>query len=333
MTVKTKLPGVFASIVAIMVSAQSGAAALPGRAPATPTATGISVPFFGVFAPHGSLKALPAITAAAGARPTVWSVFVKLDSKFAVSDIHALTAARLTPFITLEPWSWRSAGVRQPRFTLASIIKGAHDPAIRHLAQVIRSGGAKVYLRFAHEMNGRWYPWAESVNGNRPGEYVKAWRHVHNLVNAIAPGKVAWVWSPNIVGAHSRTPLRGLYPGDRYVDYLGVSCYGHSGTASSTCAPTLQQLTRLSRRPIILAEMGADGRGQAAWIASLPTLFRTYRQTVGFIYFNTTPASGASGHYQFTDSRRSVSAFRPMVKTVKKLRVLGGAPLPAVRTA
>ena len=30
-------------------------------------------------------------------------------------------------------------------------------------------------------MNGWWWPWSEQLNGNNPGEFVAAWRHVHDI--------------------------------------------------------------------------------------------------------------------------------------------------------
>ena len=52
-----------------------------------------------------------------------------------------------------------------------------------------------VLLRFAQEMNGRWYPWSESTNGNHRGEFVRAWRHVHAIFDRA--GSVALQPPPN----------------------------------------------------------------------------------------------------------------------------------------
>ena len=38
-----------------------------------------------------------------------------------------------------------------------------------------------LYLRFAHEMNGGWFPWGVGTNGNGPADYVAAWRHIHDI--------------------------------------------------------------------------------------------------------------------------------------------------------
>ena len=47
-------------------------------------------------------------------------------------------------------------------------------------------------------MNGSWFPWSEGVNGNRAGEYVAAWRHVHDIFTAVGATNVTWVWCPNV---------------------------------------------------------------------------------------------------------------------------------------
>src|SRR5205807_106268 len=93
---------------------------------------------------------------------------------------RAVSRRGSVPEITWEPWdSW--AGVRQPRYTLASIIAGRHDAYIRRSARALRAYGKPVLLRFAQEMNGTWYPWAERANGNRPGQFATAWRHVWRI--------------------------------------------------------------------------------------------------------------------------------------------------------
>jgi beta-mannanase len=42
-------------------------------------------------------------------------------------------------------------------------------------------------------MNGDWYPWGKGINGNQLGQYVQAWRHVHDIFAAIHADNVLWV--------------------------------------------------------------------------------------------------------------------------------------------
>ncbi len=80
-------------------------------------------------------------------------------------------------------------------------------------------------MRFNWEMNGRWFPWSEGVNGNKSGEYVTAWRHVHDIFTAVGANKVTWVWCPNIDPNRIFLDLASQYPGDEYVDWTCLDGY------------------------------------------------------------------------------------------------------------
>ena len=75
----------------------------------------------------------------------------------------------------------------------------------------------------------RSYPWALGVNGNTAAEYVAAWKHVHAIFVRNGATNVRWVWNPNTMGATTAAtylPLYwSLYPGDEYVDWLGLDIY------------------------------------------------------------------------------------------------------------
>lgn len=106
------------------------------------------------------------------------------------------------PLLTWEPTT--PAGRTDPPFTLASILDGTYDAYIRSYAQGIRQLGLPVVVRLAHEMNAYWYPWSEirafddtPINGNRRGEYVDMWRHVHDIFQAEGANDLTvWLWAP-----------------------------------------------------------------------------------------------------------------------------------------
>jgi hypothetical protein len=272
-------------------------------------------PFFGLAVPQADLATVPGLATAVGEHPTVFSLFVKLDSPLTVAKFTNVVKAGMTPFVTLEPWSYKSQGAVQPNYTLKSIYSGAHDAELTHIAGLLAQVRAPVYLRFGHEMNAWWYPWAESVNGNRPGDYVKAWTHVHQVMLAAGATNLRWVWSPNIAVGTRTTPLAGLMPPASTFDYAGISCYAHSGTAASTCGATLTQLEALTGKPLLLSEIGADGTSKASWIASLAPLLKAHPRLAGFVWFNTTPqTTGASGYYRFDDTPADLAAFRAMLR-------------------
>jgi beta-mannanase len=99
-------------------------------------------------------------------------------------------------------FSWQpqnsSLGTTQS-FTLANIMNGVYDPYITNWATAARNWGHPFFLRLAHEMNGNWYPWCAGVNGNTASQYVKMWRHVHDLFTGVGATNVTWVWCVNTV--------------------------------------------------------------------------------------------------------------------------------------
>jgi beta-mannanase len=213
-----------------------------------------------------------------------------------LAQLRAIGRRGSIPEISWEPWDY-TVGLRhpQPAYTLASIITGQHDAYIRAWAGMLRSYGQPVLLRFAQEMNGSWYPWSEGVNGNTPGQFVAAWRHVHDVFSAEHVTNVKWVWSP--VARFGLGLNVSEYPGDAYVDVLGLSGF-NGGTAlpwtgwrsfSSLFDGALASLARISPgKPIQISEVGSAEAGgdKAAWIKSMFSDVRAHPQIKSLVWFD-----------------------------------------------
>jgi hypothetical protein len=196
-----------------------------------------------------------------------------------LAQLRAVSGRGSLPEITWEPWDY-TVGLRraQPEYTLASIIAGRHDALIRSWARELSAYGKPVLLRLAQEMNGDWYPWGEGINGNQPGQYVQAWRHVHDIFAAMRANNVLWVWSP--VARFGVALNTSEYPGDAYVNIVGLSGF-NGGSAlpwtgwrsfASIFDGSLLTLHRLApSKPSQISEVStaAAGGSNAAWIADM----------------------------------------------------------------
>jgi hypothetical protein len=193
---------------------------------------------------------------------------------FNARQARAVAARGSVPEITWEPWD-AFGEVEQPDFRLARIIAGDHDDYIRRWAREIADYGDPVRIRFAQEMNGRWYPWCERANGNRRGEFVRAWRHVHAIFAAEGATNVVWVWAP--VAGSVRA---GLFPGADQVDVVGVSGFNGGSilfrrewrSFARAFGPTLDFVHALDpAAPVELAEIASTevGGSKAAWISGM----------------------------------------------------------------
>ncbi|GAW91654.1 copper amine oxidase domain-containing protein [Calderihabitans maritimus] len=90
------------------------------------------------------------------------------------------------------------------------------DEYLRTFARRLRETEVPVFLRFASEMNGAW----TAYTGD-PEKYVEKWRLVHDVMEEEAPN-VIMVWT---VFTFPQSNILDYYPGDDYVDWVGVNIY------------------------------------------------------------------------------------------------------------
>jgi mannan endo-1,4-beta-mannosidase len=207
--------------------------------------------------------------------------------------------------IPLYSWATEGNGEpnAQPDFQLADIVAGKFDGYIRRWAEAAKAWGHPFFLRFDWEMNGTWFPWAEGVDGNQTGEYVTAWRHVHQIFSEVGATNASWVWCPYVNPNGNLQSAATLYPGDAYVDWTCLDGYNRGTTASPTApyrsfdylfGPTYREITGTvaPSKPMLLAEVAASEHGgsKARWIeemfAELPTSYPQVRGLLWFDYYD-----------------------------------------------
>ena len=237
---------------------------------------------------------LDQFAAVAGRRPGLVNVFRGFDTGFDAEVADTIWRRGAIPMFTWEPWD-PAGGPAQPRYRLSRIASGEFDGYVANWAEAARAWGRPLLLRFAPEMNGDWTPWSAGVNGNSAADYVRAWRRVHAIFGEVGAGNVAWVWSPNVVFPGS-SPLRSVFPGAAYVDWIGVDGYNwgrtragqHWRSFGEIFGPTLRQVRALARKPLMIsevasAEMGGD---KAAWIRDFFASIERSPDILGFVWFN-----------------------------------------------
>ncbi len=182
----------------------------------------------------------------------------------------------------------------QSAYQLADVLAGRHDSYIRAWATAARNWGHPFFLRFNWEMNGRWFPWSEGVNGNQPGEYVAAWRHVHDLFTSVGATNTTWVWCPNIDPGRRMQPFAELYPGDDYVDWTCLDGYNWNTPRRSFAELFRTSYDEISEtiapgKPMIIGETGSTeaGGSKAQWITDMfQSLATTFPKVRGLQWFN-----------------------------------------------
>ena len=317
---RAAVAGVVASLVVLSGCTASSAAQDPSGTTVTDPAGPAHPLDWGVFLPDDNApsSALPTVEAMAAAAPENVLRFAAIDQPVPLTELTSITNAGAVPVLTLEPWL-PDAGVDQPEYSLARIAAGDHDAALQRWAAGLAAWNQPLLLRFAHEMNSTWYPWAIGVNGNTAADYLAAWRHVHDVFRNAGADQVSFVWAPNVPYADQSVGLADVFPGPEVVDVLGIDGYnwgdgdGHVWQSpAEVLGAGLHQLRALpGDRPILVTETASAegpraGTDKAEWINSLVDYLVSADRVTGFIWFQ----AQKERDWRFNSTEQSQAAFR-----------------------
>ncbi len=242
-----------------------------------------------------------------------WGAPWKMYGKYLPFQTSYFSTVRERGSIPLVDWGSfeLGKGINQPDFQLRDVYNGNHDGFIREWARAAKAWGHPFFLRFNWEMNGDWqFTWSEKLNGNAPGDYIKMWRHVHDIFEREGAHNVTWVWCPNI-SSDSTTPLNAVYPGDNYVDWTCLDGYNKYPTwlefnqvfaadNINWLHNSYREITKLaSNKPLMIGETASleandGGEKKAAWIRAallkhLPERFPKIKAIVWFSWNDRDP--------------------------------------------
>ena len=148
---------------------------------------------------------------------------------------------------------------------LADIAVGAYDANIRRLAKFFKSINNPVYLRIGYEFDGVW-----NAGYEKTSSYISAYRRIVDVLREEAVTNVTFVWqasaSPvdDVIEGYSEN-IQAWYPGDGYVDWVGLSWFL---LADERPKPVLTQrqlanevmhFARVKNKPVMIAESTPQG--------------------------------------------------------------------------
>jgi len=223
------------------------------------------------------------------------------ESDFPLRAASTIDRLGSIPMITWEPWVKDFDPALRPNLpppaereyaSLASIARGDYDFYITRWAASAAQYRKPLFLRFAHEMNDPYrYPWGPQ-NGNRPDDFIAAWKHVHLVFQKMNATNVLWVWSPHI----SMPWFEYYYPGDEWVDWIGTGVLNYGDTAPWSRWWTFHQIIEKAypallklHKPIMITEFGSvtSGGDAAKWYEqALRDAQEKYGAIRSIIFFN-----------------------------------------------
>lgn len=210
-------------------------------------------------------------------------------TSLADAEIYAKERGR-SLLITIEPWTWSEDWRVEPAALKNRIMSGAYDANMDAICQIAGAMEVPVTIRWAHEMEdktGR-FTWANW----QPDDYVAAYRRMVDLCRSTAP-QASFMWSPK-----GEEGLQAYYPGDEYVDVIGLSIfgleqwdldkYGRERSFAEVLKPAYDRVVPFNK-PIVVAELGVVG-GQVYvnnWMAeSRDGALPEFPELTSVVYFN-----------------------------------------------
>lgn len=256
----------------LLAMASTSQAAPPGETP------------FGIYDPPGDFTNDPEVE--------IEHIFLPWEDVFLPSlfeaDQYALERERAL-LVTIEPWTWSNSPRNTPERLQRGLATGEYDRYMREICRVLGQLESPITVRWAQEMDDPSSPfiWA----GWDPDTYIEAYRRMIDLCRSEAP-EIQAMWSPL-----GRESMHHFYPGDAYVDLVGLSVFGLEPWEVSVLgapqsfvdilAPRYER-ARQFNKPIIVAELGFAGSGDYVrnWQNAVRQSFEAFPDLVGVVYFN-----------------------------------------------
>jgi hypothetical protein len=198
--------------------------------------------------------------------------------------------------------------------THTSIVSGAHDAELKAWADAARATNIPIGLDYDPEMNSA-HPWGGRYDGGKrtnaygdphwpdgPELFRDAFRHIVTIFRQEGATNVTFFFHPNTVygyfeGSYEEPyeHYRWYYPGDDYVDWIGLSVYGEKVLPDGSHASFEQklqtfhspdtpgsyaELTALTSKPLALNELGLykmTDQQKAAWAQDASAVMQSGR--------------------------------------------------------
>lgn len=159
--------------------------------------------------------------------------------EFPLGSLDAIWKNGAIPCVTWEPMYNKNG--KEIAVYYKQLLHGDYDHYISQFASQARSWGRPFLIRFAHEMNIKRYHWGTPENEygpESPDIYKKMYRHVVDLFRQAGAHNVLWVFCPNAESvpnissdpSYSWNVISRYYPGDSYVDIIGIDGYNWGTT-------------------------------------------------------------------------------------------------------
>ncbi len=155
-------------------------------------------------------------------------------NNFPLESLESIWNNGSVPCITWEPMFYENGN--EIMIPYHQIIEGKYDDYLRSFAKKAKLWNKPFIIRFAHEMNIQRYHWGTEkagYNSKSPTIYKKMFQYVVSFFKQHKVNNILWAFCPNAESVPNTSydadatwnKIINYYPGDRYVDILGMDGY------------------------------------------------------------------------------------------------------------
>lgn len=267
---------------------------------------------FGVYDPENSLEKSKLIK-----YEMLYISWLDFQPSLLAKKLQNIRDTKRVPVLTIEPWA------KNEQTLLADICAGKYDTELNSIGKLAVNFGDTLWISWGHEMDQdltKRYPWS----GKSPQEFVAAYTYVYNYFMTTTKGKAKWIWAPV-----AKSGSMSYYPGDKYVDVIGLPVYAfpewensYNGFIKSFEETFNEKINHLKgiHKPIFLTEFGVSGTSdfKSFWIRQAFLSFKKYESLQAVFFFQAKETPGVWGtNISAPDWQLPISMVESMVNWAK----------------
>lgn len=180
------------------------------------------------------------------------------------------------------------------------MLDGKYDYVLQEMASILKTAKIPIMLRINNEMNGDWVTYCSHHQGKDPRIYIMCYRYIHDFFEKEGVDNVLYVFNPNNKSFpdFSFNNYISYYPGDEYVDIIGLTAYNTGTYYYGEKWHTFEQLyddlyneyAQRFEQPFIITEFSSSNTGgdKLLWFEDMMTKMSKYPKIKYAVLWNGT---------------------------------------------
>ena len=247
------------------------------------------------------------------------------NKRLPIEEIN--NAAKLGKIVQLSPQTMNTV---PGEIDIYEILDGKYDEYLTEYAKDIKSLKTPILFRINNEMNGDWCGYSAYHYAKDAELYRESWRYIYKIFKDNGVNNVLWVWNPNHKSFPNFSWNNALlyYPGDEFVDIVGLTAYNTGNYYESEEWASFDELyldyykefDRIFDKPLMITEFGSSifGGDKVEWVEDMFNTLDNYHGIKVAIWWNHIDYDSKGNEARVYRIDRPVAVLDVFAKTIKR---------------